>query len=57
MVRSILGVLISIGTNVSEEKLLNELLLHKDRSKIKIIAPPQGLYLTRVTYPEGMTLI
>ena len=55
MVRSILGVPISIGTNVSEEKLLNELLLHKDRSKIKIIAPPQGLYLTRVTYPEGTT--
>lgn len=52
MVRSIIGVLISIGTNVAEENLLNELLLHKDRSKIKIIAPPQGLYLTRVTYPE-----
>ncbi|MDI3545611.1 MAG: tRNA pseudouridine38-40 synthase [Rikenellaceae bacterium] len=52
MVRSIVGVLISIGTNVAEENLLNELLLHKDRSKIKIIAPPQGLYLTRVTYPE-----
>lgn len=55
MVRSIIGVLISIGTNVAEENLLNELLLHKDRSKIKIIAPPQGLYLTRVTYPEGTT--
>ena len=55
MVRSIVGVLISIGTNVTEEKLINELLLHKDRSKIKIIAPPQGLYLTRVTYPEGTT--
>ena len=55
MLRSIVGVLISIGTNVAEENLLNELLLHKDRSKIKIIAPPQGLYLTRVTYPEGTT--
>ena len=55
MVRSIVGVLISIGSNVAEEKLLNELLLYKDRSKIKIIAPPQGLYLTRVTYPEGTT--
>ena len=53
MVRSIVGALISIGSNVAEEKLLNELLLHKDRSKIKIIAPPQGLYLTRVTYPKN----
>ncbi len=52
MIRSIIGVLITIGSNVAEEKLLNELLLHKDRSKIKIIAPPQGLYLTKVIYPE-----
>lgn len=51
MVRTITGVIISIGLHKADENLIEELLLSKDRREIKIIAPPQGLYLSKVTYP------
>ena len=52
MVRAITGVMISIGLNKADVSILSELMNSKDRSKIKLIAPPQGLYLTNVIYPQ-----
>jgi tRNA pseudouridine38-40 synthase len=57
MVRSIVGVLTSIGLGDIDEKTFNDLLIKKDKNKIKLIAPPQGLYLTHVCYPENLTHI
>lgn len=52
MVRNIVGVLKEIGSGKKSCLWAKEVLLGKDRSLGGITAPPHGLYLTRVFYPE-----
>ena len=52
MVRNIVGVLLKIGEGRMAWNVMNDILLAKDREKAAETAPPDGLYLTKVTYPE-----
>ncbi len=52
MVRNIAGVLIAIGKGEREVSWSEEVLMHRDRSKGGVTAPPQGLYLMQVGYPS-----
>ncbi len=52
MVRNIVGSLLEIGDGRREASWLTYLLNQKDRKLAGMTAPPQGLYLTQVEYPE-----
>lgn len=52
MVRNIAGVLMRIGSGHKEPLWLKEVLLAKNRRAAAETAPPHGLYLTKVSYPE-----
>lgn len=52
MVRNITGVLMEIGTGKKPVEWTQELLDIKDRSQGGVTAPPFGLYLAGVYYPE-----
>lgn len=52
MVRNIAGVLMAIGEGEKPMDWSREVLEAKDRSLGGVTAPPHGLYLTRVGYPE-----
>lgn len=56
MVRNIAGVLIAIGKGEQTEDWSREILDLKDRTKGGVTAPPQGLTLTGVDYPEQYRL-
>lgn len=52
MVRNLAGVLMDIGAGEREPAWAREVLEARDRTVGGITAPPHGLYLTRVDYPE-----
>lgn len=52
MVRNIAGVLIAIGSGKEKSGWAKQVLEAKDRTKGGVTAPAEGLYLTRVVYPE-----
>ena len=52
MVRNLVGVLAKIGCGQAESSWAGEVLASRDRSKGGVTAPPQGLELTRITYPD-----
>lgn len=56
MVRNIAGVLMTIGAREREPGWAREILESRDRTQGGITAPPDGLYLARVTYPERFGL-
>lgn len=56
MVRNIAGVLMEIGRGEKEPEWAKEILEHQDRTMGGITAPPHGLYLTEVDYPEQYKL-
>ena len=56
MVRNIAGVLIAIGKGDQAESWAEEILALRDRTLGGVTAPPQGLYLTRVDYPDEYQL-
>lgn len=56
MVRNIAGVLMTIGAGERSPEWAAEILAYRDRTKGGITAPPFGLYLTGVTYPEQFIL-
>ena len=56
MVRNIAGVLIAIGQGDRPVAWVQELLELRDRTWGGVTAPPQGLYLVRVDYPERFGL-
>ncbi len=56
MVRNIAGVLMAIGSGAAEVTWTAELLALRDRALGGVTAPPQGLYLTAVDYPERFAL-
>lgn len=56
MVRNIAGVLISIGRGDMPERWCRDVLLAKDRTAGGVTAPPFGLYLANVIYPDEFNL-
>ncbi|MET0026674.1 MAG: tRNA pseudouridine(38-40) synthase TruA [Candidatus Thiodiazotropha sp.] len=56
MVRNIAGVLLAIGKCEQPESWAETVLGFRDRTLGGVTAPPQGLYLTRVEYPEKFAL-
>lgn len=56
MVRNMAGILIEIGKGEAEPQWAEEVLLARDRTQAGITAPPQGLYLVAVHYPEKFHL-
>lgn len=52
MVRNIMGVLLKAGNAKIPTQRTKELLLQRDRKLAEMTAPPDGLYLTEITYPE-----
>jgi len=52
MVRNIAGLLIEIGTSRKKPTWAGDVLASKCRGKGGVTAPPQGLYLVNVRYPE-----
>lgn len=52
MVRNIAGTLIKIGANSKQPDWIHEVLSAKSRRAAAETAPADGLYLTRVVYPE-----
>ncbi len=56
MVRNIAGVLMEIGQGRKEPIWAEEVLKAKNRAIAGVTAPPQGLYLTEVEYPERYQL-
>jgi len=52
MVRNLAGVLMTIGAGEREPAWAREVLEARDRTMAGITAPPDGLYLTGVEYPE-----
>ncbi|MDB6095889.1 MAG: truA [Francisellaceae bacterium] len=56
MVRNMVGVLISIGTNKKPISWAKSVLEARDRKQGGVTAPPQGLYLSGVKYPDEYNL-
>lgn len=56
MVRNIAGVLMAIGEGRQPPEWAAELLAGRDRSRAAVTAPPQGLCLYQVRYPEHFAL-
>jgi len=56
MVRNIAGMLIEVGTGDRSPDWAREVLESRDRSRGGMTAPPEGLYLCRVDYPERFGL-
>ncbi len=52
MVRSIVGTLLEIGKGKNNIDDLRNIINAKDRSKAGFSVPPQGLFLTKIEYPE-----
>lgn len=56
MVRNLAGVLMAIGAGEREPAWAGEVLAARDRTKGGVTAAPDGLYLTRVEYPEAFAV-
>ena len=56
MVRNMAGVLMTIGASEQQPGWAKEILGLRDRTLSGITAPPHGLYLVRVDYPEEFIL-
>ncbi len=56
MVRNIAGVLIAIGKGERPVSWAATVLAHKDRTQGGVTAPPYGLFLTAVEYPEHFAI-
>jgi len=56
MVRNIAGCLIEVGCGMRSVDWMAEVLQAKDRTRGGITAPPNGLYLVGVSYPEQYSL-
>ena len=52
MVRNIVGSLLEVGRGNQQIDWMAELLTAEDRTRAGVTAPPDGLYLCRVRYPE-----
>jgi len=52
MVRNIVGSLLEVGRGERPAAWMGEVLAQRDRSRAGVAAPPEGLYLVAVGYPE-----
>lgn len=52
MVRNLTGALLEVGRGERPAAWIADLLAARDRTRAGVTAPPDGLYLTRVDYPE-----
>src|SRR5690606_515332 len=52
MVRNIAGVLLAVGRRQKQENWPRELLALRDRAQGEVTAPPDGLFLVSVAYPQ-----
>lgn len=52
MVRAIVGTLLEVGKGKMNIKTLETAILQKDRRLVGAAAPPQGLFLSKVIYPD-----
>ena len=55
MVRNIVGTLVEVGRGKQSPDWIERLILEKDRTRAGVTAPPQGLFLFRVDYPDRAT--
>ena len=53
MVRTVVGTLVECGTGRRDPASLPRMLASRDRSAAGLTAPPHGLYLAGVRYPDG----
>lgn len=56
MVRAIVGTLINIGLDKMNVDDLHTIIKSKDRSEAGFSVPAHGLYLTKITYPDTISL-
>lgn len=56
MVRNIMGVLTAVGAGEKPLAWIPEVLNAKDRQAAGVTAPPHGLYLVHVDYPDEYRL-
>ena len=56
MVRNIMGLLIAVGEGKQPVNWVNDVLASRNRDQAGVTAPPQGLYLTDVRYPQEYSL-
>jgi tRNA pseudouridine38-40 synthase len=56
MVRNIAGVLMEIGMGKAPVEWSQQVLEARDRTLGGVTAPPHGLYLINVTYPEKFNI-
>ena len=56
MVRNIAGALMAVGTGKQSLSWIHDILAAKDRTLAGVTAPPHGLYLVDVGYPEGVPI-
>lgn len=56
MVRNIVGTLLQVGLNKKSPDWVQSVLKSCDRRQAGMMAPPQGLYLLNVNYPEHFNL-
>jgi len=52
MVRAIVGTMVDIGSGKNQVEYINDIIESQDRSQAGTSAPAQGLYLTKIEYPE-----
>ena len=57
MVRTIAGALLEVGAGRADAGSVERLLASGDRSRGPATAPPDGLYLVRVIYPESVAVL
>lgn len=56
MVRAIVGSLLEVGLEKKSVKDFESIILAKDRRHAGAAAPPEGLFLTRIKYPDSVYL-
>ena len=54
MVRAIVGTLLLIGRGKARPESMDEIIMSRDRRNAGAAAPPEGLYLASVVYPESI---
>jgi tRNA pseudouridine38-40 synthase len=57
MVRAIVGTLLNIGVGKIEVSAIHEIIKSEDRGAAGVSVPAQGLYLTKVEYPENIRYV
>ena len=57
MVRAIVGTLLNVGVGKIEVSAIHDIIKSEDRGAAGVSVPAQGLYLTKVEYPENIIYV